>query len=114
VLNAASQIAFIGYVTDDAAHFASAQQVQVTISIATVLVGLVAAAFILRAHVVTGYARISLFVAVVLFGVTEVLLIIDSTDASGFWDLPRLTGLALLGLSYWHAGLVSPSVAAIE
>jgi hypothetical protein len=114
VLNAASQIAFIGYLTDDAAHFASAQEVQVTISIATVLVGLVAATFIFRANVAKGFARFSLFVAVIAFAATEVLITVGSTDTGGFWDLPRLAGVALLGISYWRAGIVPRLEPAVE
>jgi hypothetical protein len=114
ILNAASQLAFIGYLTDDATHFAQAEDIQATLSIATVLVGLVAAAFVLRAHVVTGFARVSLFIAVLLFAVTEALQLVGNTDTGWFWDIPRLAGLAILGISYWRAGVVPRAVAATE
>lgn len=114
ILNAASQVAYVGYLSDGATHVVRAHQIQMTIAIATLLVGLLAATFVLRGHVATGFAAVSLFVALILYAASGVLLTINTANIDAFVDLPRLVGLALLGLSYWRVGVLraagSPSI----
>jgi hypothetical protein len=105
VLSTASQVAFVGYLFGDPATFSRAQAIQEWCGFAAVAVGLVAAVFVFRARVVTGFAGIALFIAVITFGVTLFLIVTSRDASSSAWDLPRLGGVILLGIGYWRAGI---------
>ena len=51
-------------------------------------------------------------IAIIPFAVDEVMITVGSTDTGGFWDLPRLVGPVLLGLSYWRVALISHPITA--
>lgn len=116
VLTAAGQLAFLGEFSDNSAAIAGVEWTRRVIVVLAIIVGTAAAAFVERGGITRGLGRVSLFVAVALFAVTEVIFLLPSIGVAGaagavvslsayIWDLPRLAGLILLGLSWWRTGL---------
>jgi hypothetical protein len=52
-----------------------------------------------------GFGRIALVLTVLLSGATVYLELTTGPALIAFWDLPRMAGLVILGLAYWHAGV---------
>ena len=104
ILVLVSVVASIGNLFDDPVTIENARNAQEFSGIAAIVVGVVAAIFVLRERIVAGFARVAMFVAVALFGLTEILILSANASTSFLWDLPRLIGLVILGLSWWHAG----------
>lgn len=105
LLAATTQVSFLGLLSDDPLTLERAQEVQQLCGIGAILIGVVAAVLVVRAHVLRGFARYALFLCVVLFAVTFVLVLLAGNDLSPLWDLPRVIGLVVLGVAYWRAGV---------
>jgi hypothetical protein len=122
VLTAVTQIAYLATLSDNFTQVSEAQDVREWIEVVVVIAGVIAAVFVARGRVARGFARASLFVAIALFALTEYLFatqsfgdfsLSGSFDLRGFvtlylWDLPRLVGLLVLGISYWRTGTQLP------
>jgi hypothetical protein len=105
VLSALSQLAFTIELGSTLQVAQTVEIVRLLIAVLAVAAGVAAAVVILLAGVAVGFARVSLFLAVLLFAVTE-LGYLGAFGAFGLWgDLPRAVGLLVLGLSYWRVGL---------
>lgn len=105
LLATVSQVAFMGILFGDRLTFVRAQAVQEWGGLAAFLVGLVTAVFVYRAKVVTGFPGVALFVAVAGAGITLILILTSQDALNSIWDLPRLTGLIVLGIAWWRAGI---------
>jgi hypothetical protein len=104
-LSAVSQLAFIIELGSTLQVAQLVEIVRLFIAVLAIVAGVTAAVAILLARVAVGFARVSLFLAVLLFAVTE-LGYLGAFGAFGLWgDLPRAVGLLVLGLSYWRVGL---------
>lgn len=105
VLSAVSQLAFIIELASTLQVAQTVEIVRLLVAVLAVVAGVAAAVVILLAGVAVGFARVSLFLAILLFAVTE-LGYLGAFGAFGLWgDLPRALGLLVLGLSYWRVGL---------
>ncbi len=105
LLAAATQVSFLGLLSGDALTLARAEDVQQLCGIGAILIGIFAAILVFRAHVLRGFARYALFLCVILFAVTFVLVLFAGNDLSPLSDLPRVAGLVVLGIAYWRAGV---------
>jgi hypothetical protein len=105
LLSTASQVAFMGILFGDRLTFVRAQAVQEWGALAAFFVGLVVAVFVYRAKVVAGFPGVAMFIAVAGAGITLILIITTKDAINSIWDLPRLTGLIVLGIAWWHAGI---------
>jgi hypothetical protein len=105
LLSLASQLTFLGIISGDPATIAGAERVQQVCGIGAVIVGLGAAILVVRAGVLRGFGRYALFVTVILSGATVYLELTTTPALIAIWDMPRMAGLVLLGLAYWHAGI---------
>jgi hypothetical protein len=104
LLSLATQLTFLGLISNDQITIAGAMQVEAVCGIAAVLVGVLAGVFIVRARVARGFARYAMFVTVALSAVTLGLDFADTSDVSALSDLPRMAGLVILGAACWRAG----------
>jgi hypothetical protein len=105
ILTLVSVIAVVGSLFGDPLTAENARHAQQYCGIGGIVFGLAAAFFVLRGRVVLGFARVAMFIAVALYAVTEFLTQWGDASTNYLWDLPRLAGVVILGLSWWHAGV---------
>jgi hypothetical protein len=98
-----AQAAYLFSLFDTPATRGVGEVVRLVITAIVFVLGIVCAWLIDQAGVATGFARRSLLVALALWLVT-LILFAGPVGASVLWDLPRILGVLILGVSWMHVG----------
>lgn len=129
VFAAFAQVANLLVVQDDLADLGRDVILKFATEGAVLVLGIVAAVFVVRAGLARGFARWSLLLAVALyafsaaafafatFGEYSLVSAGDGVDVPFLvytlgWDLPRLLSFLILGISWWRVGIPRGAVSA--